>query len=116
MSLEKYLYQQNSKPDNVYRNILTVAKEYDVVDFTETEIENLNKIITDISEYYTFVEEHSKNNYPEVLKELFEIIENSNGEYYYCDNFRISNGSKFDELIYTTQINSGCCGILRQHY
>lgn len=118
MNLEKYIRQKikilyirgEYNPDNDYINILAIAKEYDTDDFTETEIENLNNILTGTSENYTFIDEYSKNNYPEVLKELLEIIENSNGEYYFCDNFRISNGNKVDELIYETQRISGCCG------
>lgn len=111
MNLKKHLYQYaqsvGKKPDGYnVKSLLNLAKGYDTGRFSNEEIQLMESIIdksTDILRQY--VEEK----YPDVMSEIFKVID-SDESFYYCDNFRISSGTAFEELVFNTAQSAGCCG------
>lgn len=51
----------------------------------------------------------SNTKYPRIIEEFQEKVAYA-GKYEYCDNFRVSNVSVLDEIIYHVQYTNGCCG------
>lgn len=113
MNVKKYL--TNILPDtdrNDMKKFLKVCEQYCTDQFTEEELDVISGLVLEMlkSNPQTVLVDFTKNRYPAVFQDIFNSIINLDSEFEFVDNFRISNGSPFDELVYVATKDTGCCG------
>lgn len=122
MKLSKYLgnYLKEQGVNNFdfdLKQFLSVCKNFSVDMFSKEELEHLKHVI----------EKGANRNFQEAVNNYFETkYENTDvwntviqiteeDDYEYADNFRISDGSSIDTIIYKTAKIYGCCGFYDKH-
>ena len=119
MNLRKYLgkYLKEigvNKFDNETSHFLKACKRFDVESLKEEELLTLKNILEHglKRNYQEAVNHYFETKYKnsEIWKKLFEIIEDENEDFEFADNFRISDGSPIDEIVYYLVQFYGCCG------
>lgn len=117
MNLRKYLGKHLKeigikKFDNETSHFLKACKKFEVENFEENDLLMLKSILEHglKRSYQEAVNDYFYKKYKdsEIWKKLLEITENENFEF--ADNFRISDGSPIDEIVYYLVQFYGCCG------
>ncbi len=119
MNLRKYLGKHLkeigiNKFDNETSHFLKACKKFNVEELEETELLKLKNILEHglKRNYQEAVNHYFETKYKnsEIWAKLFEIIEDPNEDFEFADNFRISDNSTIDEIVYYLVQFYGCCG------
>lgn len=113
MNVKKYI--TNVLPNtnrNDMKMFLNVCENYITDQFTEEELDVIGGLALEMlkSNPQTVLVEFTRNRYPVVFQDIFNSIINLDTGFEFIDNFRISNGTPFDELVYFATKDTGCCG------
>lgn len=117
LNLKKYLYNYVHllgvhSPDHIFKSFANSLSNYSVEDFSTEELKTIGGLIKKglesnlgnaTREWLETRYENSK-----VFEELIHIAHT--GDYEYADNFRISDGSTFEDALYQVSKHHGCCG------